>query len=496
MRMGSLTAMVRVGMIGGALIVGTGCAVGPNYKAPEMKVPDGYGATTRPSAEATAAELRQWWTNFNDSTLNSLIERATQENLDLRLAELRIRESRAARGVARAGYYPSVDAQGSYRRSRDSQTAFGGENTDSGGGGFDFGGSQVERDLYTAGFDASWEIDVFGGVRREVEAADADIQASIEDRRDVLITLLGDVARNYIELRGRQRRLAITRANLESQRQTLELTRARFNAGVVGELDVARARALVETTAAQIPLIQQNVRESIHRLGVLLGREPAALLEELGNEGPIPVGVTELPVGLPSDLLRRRPDIRRAERQLAAQTARIGVATADLFPRFSLTGSFGLQSEKFSNLGDSASIFYNWGPAFRWNIFNAGRVRSEIAVQNAREQQQLVVYEQTVLNSLEEVENAMVAFQRQQERRVSLASAVDANRRAVTLANDLYSRGLTDYLAVQESQRNLLQAEDQLALSEEQVSSNLVALYKALGGGWEPEEQPEQANSR
>jgi NodT family efflux transporter outer membrane factor (OMF) lipoprotein len=281
--------------------------------------------------------------------------------------------------------------------------------------------------------------------------------------------------------------LAITLANLRSQQETLELTRARFNAGVVGELDVARARALVETTAAQVPLIQQNVKESIHRLAVLLGLPPAELLNELGEAAPIPTGVTELPVGLPSELLRRRPDIRRAERELAAQVALIGVATADLFPRFSLTGQFGLQSEEFSSLGNSESIFFSWGPAVRWNIFSAGRIRSNIAVQDARAEQQLVLYEQTVLNSLEEVENSLVSFQREQERRVFLSNAVDANRRAVTLANDLYVRGLTDFLAVQEAKRNLLQAEDQLALSEERVSSNLVALYKALGGGWDAE---------
>ncbi|MBC8105388.1 MAG: efflux transporter outer membrane subunit [Anaerolineae bacterium] len=467
--------MATTAILGAAMIAG--CSVGPDYKPPQPKLPESYGATTQPTSWI---ELRQWWTTFNDKTLDSLIDRAAVANLDLKLAAARIREARAARGVVNADFYPSVDGTGSFRRSRDSQTAFNNGN-DAG----DFGGSQVERNLFEVGFDSTWEIDVFGGVRRSVEAANADIQVSIEDQRDVLVTLLGDVARNYVELRGRQRRLAITRANLKSQQETLELTRARFNAGMVGELDFARSKALADTTAAQLPLIQQNVKESIHRLSVLIGREPSALLQELGTEGPIPVSVSELPVGMPSDLLRRRPDIRRAERQLAAQSARIGVATADLFPRFSLTGSLGLQSEEFKDLGNSESIFFNYGPGFRWNLFNAGKFRSNIAVQNAREEQQLVLYEQTVLNSLEEVENALTAFQLEQNRRTSLQSSVEANRRAVTLANDLYSRGLTDYLAVQETQRNLLSAEDQLALSEQAVSSNLVALYKALGGGWE-----------
>ncbi|CAN5714774.1 efflux transporter outer membrane subunit [soil metagenome] len=475
-----MRSVFNVSILTVAMLVG-GCSVGPDYKPPMPDMPESYGATTQPTSWI---DLRQWWTTFNDATLNSLVDRAAAANLDLKLAAARIREARAARGVANADFYPTVDGTGSYRRIRNSQSTFNsGSNNNSGS--TNFGGSSAERNLFEVGFDSTWEIDVFGGVRRSVEAANADIQASIEDQRDVLVTLLGDVARNYVELRGGQRRLALTRANLKSQQETLDLTRARFNAGMVGELDVARAQALADTTAAQIPALRQQVQQSIHRLSVLIGREPAALSEELGAEGPIPTGVSSLPVGMPSDLLRRRPDIRRAERQLAAQSARIGVATSDWFPKFSLTGSLGLQSEKFKDLGKSESVFFNYGPGVRWNLFDAGKIRSNINVQNAREEQQRVQYQQAVLNSLEEVENALTAFQLEQTRRVSLSSAVEANRRAVRLANDLYSRGLTDYLSVQESQRNLLAAEDQLAQSETTVSSNLVALYKALGGGWE-----------
>jgi NodT family efflux transporter outer membrane factor (OMF) lipoprotein len=462
--------------------------VGPDYQgAPDAPVPAQYGeSTTRP---AVSVDLTRWWTTFNDPTLDSLVQRAAESNLDLQLAAARLRESRAARGIVRADYFPPIDATGSYTRSRSSLNGFGG-----GGGsqgnvipGFSGGSFDRDFDLYQVGFDSTWEIDVFGGVRRAVEAADAEIQASIEDTRDVLVTLLGDVARNYIELRGAQRQLAITRANLASQQETLDLTRARFNAGLVGELDVARAQALVAATSATIPRIEQREREAVHRLGVLLGREPSALSEELGQEGPIPSGVSAVPVGLPSELLRRRPDIRRAERQLAAATARIGVATSDLFPKFTLTGSIGLQSEQARDLAESDSVFWSVGPGVRWSVFNAGKVRSTIAAEGARQEQALVQYQQTVLNALEEVENAIVAYDREQTRRVSLSVAVDSNRRAVDLANQLYSRGLVDFLNVQESQRSLLIAEDQLAESDAQVSSNLVALYKALGGGWDPD---------
>jgi NodT family efflux transporter outer membrane factor (OMF) lipoprotein len=481
--MNSVNRRLRLSALGLLAFTIGGCSVGPNYKQPELGLPSRYGeSTTRPSGEAT-----RWWSTFKDPTLDSLVARATQNNLDLQLATARIREARAQRGVENAGFFPAVDAIGNYDHQRISRST---ANNFTGGGGGSGGGFKREFDFWEVGFDSTWEVDVFGGVRRAVEAADADIQASVEDRRDVLVTLLGDVARNYIELRGRQRQLSITRANLLSQQETLDLTRARFNAGLVGELDVARAQALVATTSAQVPAFEALIRQSIHRLGVLLGQEPSALAAELGPEGPIPLGVGLVPVGLPSDLLRHRADVRRAERQLAAQTARIGVATADLFPRFTLTGSFGWQSERFKDLADDDSLAWHIGPGVRWNIFDAGKIRSNINVQDARQEQALVQYRQVVLTSLEDVENALVNYDREQTRRVALAAAVDSNRRAVELANQLYSRGLVDYLNVQEAQRSLLAAEDQLVQSDTAVSSNLVALYKALGGGWEAMEQP------
>jgi NodT family efflux transporter outer membrane factor (OMF) lipoprotein len=348
-----------------------------------------------------------------------------------------------------------------------------------------FPGIDLERDLFKTGFDASWEIDLFGGVRRSVEAGDANIDASVENRRDTLVTLLGDVAKNYIDLRGFQHRLAVAQSNLKSQQESLELTKVRFQAGLASDFDVARAEAQVNTTAAQIPTLESSLKQAAYRLDLLLGLEPGALSMELSNDAPIPALPPEVLMGLPSELLRRRPDIRRAERQLAAATAQMGAATADLFPRFSLTGSGGLQSFSASDWFTSGSRFWSVGPAVRWPIFDAGRIRANIEVRNAQQEQALRQYEKAVLSALQEVENSLVNYSKEQARYQSLVEAVAANRRAVEMANELYVRGLSDFLNVLDAQRSLLSSENDLAQSEATMASNLVSLYKALGGGWE-----------
>lgn len=466
----------------------SGCKVGPNYKAPLTKVPATWGETeTKPSAEnvstvdAAQVPVTRWWSTFEDPMLDSLVERAVVANLDLQFAQARVREARAQRGIIKADLYPTVNGSASYQRSRNSEnlTAV----PQPGPGSPTLG---LEGDFYQVGFDASWEIDVFGRVRRNIEAADGDLAAEVENRRDVLVTLLSEVARNYIELRSFQRQVAIARANLEAQQETLDLTRIRFDAGLVSDLDVARAEAQVQTTASQIPTFETSIQQSIHLLSVLLGQEPNALLAELRPEKPIPPTPPNVPVSLPSELLRRRPDIRRAERQLAGATARIGAATADLFPRFSLTGFLGFAGSKADNLIDSGSRTWNILPGITIPI-DFGRIRSNIAVQNAREEQAVVTYEQTILTSLREVMDALVSFSNEQDRRQKLASAVDSNQRAVDLANQLYQQGLTDFLTVLQAQRDLYETEDSLVQSNRDVSSNLVALYKALGGGWEIE---------
>ncbi|HEV8607835.1 MAG TPA: efflux transporter outer membrane subunit [Tepidisphaeraceae bacterium] len=482
------------------LILLAGCTVGPDYHAPATQIPDsfsnrGSGSAGQSSDDSTTrpVSLAQWWGAFEDPTLNALIEQAIKSNQDLKIAEARVREARALRTVAGAARWPNLDASGSYNRTRRSENisgfagGFGGTGGETGGsggtGGFGFG--DRDEDFYQAGFDASWELDVFGGVRRSIEAANADLAAVEENHRDVLVSLLAEVARNYIELRGLQRQRVVALANVESQRQSLELSSSRFKAGVANELDVKRAEALVAGSESAIPPIEAAIQRAIHRLNVLEGRQPEAKLEELSQERPVPTAVGQVPVGLPSDLLRRRPDIRRAERELAGATARIGVATADLFPKFSLTGSSGLQSSDLSDLPKASSEFWSLGPGFRWPIFSAGRIRGNIRAQNARQEQALARYEQTVLLALEDVENALVNYGKEQERFRSLDTAVKANRRSVEMASELYTRGVIDFLNVLEAQRSLFASEDQLISSEKALSADLVALYKALGGGWE-----------
>jgi multidrug efflux system outer membrane protein len=465
--------MFSVRAFGFVLLVSIlGCTVGPNYRKPEPSIPKNWAETERVGIKTSAPQVVRWWTLFGDQELDSLIDRAVRSNKNLKLAEARIREARAQLKIAGSQAFPTLDTAGSYTRLRQS------ENIPTSQPG-------VEYNLFQAGFDASWEIDLFGGVRRAVEAAKADLAASEENRRDVLVTLLGEVAINYLQVRGNQRRIAIARENIKIERQTLELTRGRFEAGLGNILAVTQSEALLATTEAKIPPLEISVRQAIHRLAVLLGMEPEALLGELLREGSIPPVPPEVPIGLPSDLLRRRPDVRRAERELAAATARIGVATAALFPSFSLTGSLGLQSTSSSNFVTSGSHFWTLGSVLQWPIFDAGKIRATIEVQNARQEQALLSYENAVLSALEDVENGIVTYSRDQETRRSLVGAVEANRRAVEISRELYVKGLVDFLNVLQSEGSLYQAEDQLVQNEQGVSTDLVGLFKALGGGWD-----------
>ena len=457
----------------------TGCAVGPDYKKPEVAVPESFHGTGEDASSVSPAALIKWWAVFNDSILNSLIEKSVNSNLDLRIAEARIKEVRASRGLVDSDRWPKINASGSFTENRISENTPQGKRSKTSG--------SIEYDLYQAGFDASWEIDLFGSVRRAVEAASADIDASAEARRAVLATLLGDVARNYLELRGTQRQIRITSENLKVQEETLKLIQERYKAGLSSYLDVTRAEAQVAAAAAQIPALERSIKQASHRLSVLSGQEPGALWSELSKEATVSVPSSRIAAGIPVDLLRRRPDIRRAERDIAAASARIGVAAADLLPRFSLSGSFGWQADNADDTSSSASRFWSFGPAIRWPLFTAGRIMANIKVQDARYEQALAHYEQTVLIALEDVENSLVALSIEQARMKSLAQAAEATRQSVTMARELYSKGLIDFLNVLDAERSLLSSESQLAVSETALSTNLVALYKALGGGWEEE---------
>lgn len=461
-----------------------GCSVGPDYKTPKKEISSNWSELPSSGVSTQEENIQKWWALFQDPMLGSLVERAVKSNHDLREAEARVREARAQRGVASSQFWPNINTAAQYQRVRQS------ENLSFVASGIPEAGFApgLERDIYEAGFDASWEIDIFGKVRRSVEAAKADLAAVEENRRDVLVSLLSEVTRNYIEARGFQRRLAVAKNNIRTQEAVWKLTKSRFDAGLTSELDSVQARAQWETTQSQIPALESLLRQAIHRLGVLIGEEPGSLLKELLVEAPIPTASLEIPIGLPSDLLRRRADIRRVERELAAATARIGVATADLFPRLSLTGAFGLQSEELDDFTSGDSRFWNVGPALRWPIFQGGRIRNNIKVQNARQEAALIRYEKAVLTSLEDVENALVKYSNEKIRFEHLSRAVDANAKAVDLANERYTKGLSDFLNVLDAQRLLYLSQDELVQSQVTVVSNAVALYKALGGGWEVEE--------
>jgi NodT family efflux transporter outer membrane factor (OMF) lipoprotein len=441
-----------------------GCMVGPDYHPSQTTSPAKWTGQTGPQNVSPDAILLQWWTQFNDPNLTSLIERAMKSNLDLRQAEERIRQARAQSGVVSSGFWPTADMTGSYTRSRS-------------------GGPPI-RNLYQTGLDAAWELDIFGGTRRNIEAAQADIQASIEDRRDVLITLASEVAINYVQLRGFQQEIIIAQNNLKAQQQSAYVVRKRYEGGFVSALDVANADAQVATTLSQIPVLETSAQQTIYNISVLLGREPASLLDELSPSSSIPSTPPEVPTGLPSEMLRRRPDIRRAEVQIHAATARIGVATADLFPKFNLAGSLSVSADRMKSLRwDSRS--WSFGPSVDWQIFNAGRVSSNIEVQKALQQQAVLTYQKTVLTAIQDVENALVAYAKEQEHHKALIEAVNANRKATELSTKLYVEGQTDFLSVLVAQRSLYSSEDALVQSTRNLSTDLIALYKALGGGWD-----------
>ena len=460
-----------------------GCsAVGPNYTRVEPAVPSKFGSLEQgiSSSESLDAEmLSSWWNIFRDPVLNSLIRRAVNGNLDMRIAEARVRQARALSAVSESRHYPEGGVEAGYQRQRRSESGFSGQ---TGGTSVSFG--PRETDLFLAGFDASWEIDVFGGIRREIEASQADLAASVEALRNALITLQGEVARNYIELRGQQLRLQIARKEAEIRKENLGLIDARLRAGLVNELDLARGKGDLANAESRIPLLENFLRGSFHRLAVLLGREPISLVAELEMEKQLPDVPENLPAGLPSDLLRRRPDIRRAERELAASTARIGVSTAELFPKFSLTGSFGYQATKLEDLPQESSNFWRIGPTFRWSILNFKRITASIEASKAVREEALARYEKSVLNSLEEVENALVALSREKLRSEALAKGVEANSLASELAMERYKAGFQSYLEVIDAETALYIGQDLLAQSQQNRALALVSLYKALGGGW------------
>lgn len=465
------------------LLVTASCTVGPDYRPPSLALPPAWLEAWNYGIDSSPADLSRWWTQFNDPILDALVERAVKSNFDLAVAQARIREARAALGASDAELWPTLDGAASYGRSRTSASSIGSGNQS--GGASSSSQVDLERSLFKTGFDAAWEVDIFGGARRRIEAAEAALDAAVEERRSVLVTLLGDVAKNYIDTRALQRRLAIAQDNLQAQQDVLALTKVRFAAGLAGDLEVAQAEGQARTTAAQIPPLESALKQTVYRLDVLVAGQPGLLWNELAQPGAIPALPPQAQVGMPVELLRRRPDIRHAERQLAAATAQVGAATADLYPKFSLTGIFGLQSISAGDWLVGRSRFWSIGPTITWPVFDAGKIRANIEIRNAQQEQALRLYEKSVVTGLAEVESALVNYSKEQTRYRSLLEAVSANERAMGMAEDLYTQGLVAFLNVLDAQRSVFASESDLAQSEASLAANLVALYKALGGGWE-----------
>ena len=453
-----------------------GCAkVGPDHAQPVMDLPDAWQAGADGGLTARQPDpefLAEWWKGLGDPLLGELVLQAVAGNLELRQAKARLAEARAGRDLTSAQLFPAVDFSGSLIRTRS-------------------GGRDSTR--YSIGFDAGWELDLFGGIRRSVEAAEAQEAAGREDLRDVLVTLTAEVALNYIDLRTFQARLAIAYRNLADQEETYALTEARYRSGLTSELALQQARYLVYGTRAQIPNLETGLARTAHLLAVLLGRPPGSMNDRFEAVAPLPELPATVAVGIPADLLRRRPDIRRAERALAAQTARVGAATADLYPSFTLGGSIGLDALSAGSLFSSGSRSSSFGPRVNLPIFTGGAIRSNIRIQSARQEAALVEYQSTVLTALREVEDGLTAYAREQERNLFLRDSLEAARETSTLAEIQFQAGLVNFTEVLIARGSLLSFEDQLAQSTGTMNLNLIRLYKALGGGWAnifPEQPP------
>ncbi len=490
------------GFISFALLL-TGCAVGPDYIKPEAPKPQNWIEGKDPAIKSDLADFSRWWTIFNDPVLNVLVEKAYKQNLPLQIAGIRILEARARLGISTGDLYPQSQAvEGGYTYTDVSKNTANSQR-----------GADLHYGNMDLGFDAAWELDFWGKFRRAVESDKGKLEASIASYDDLLVTLTAEVARTYIFIRTLEARLAIARANVKIQEQSLEIAQTRFKEGDVTELDVQQAIALLRDTQATIPRIQADLRQNKNGLSILLGTLPGKLKGLLETPKAIPTVPAEVSVGVPSELLRRRPDIRLAERQLAAQSALIGVAKADLYPHFSLFGSIGLRASdsdvtaagspggsSFSDLWDSDSIEFYGGPAFTWNIFNYGRIKNRVRVQDARFQQLAVNYQNTVLRAAQEVEDAMVAFLRSQDEVKFLSESVKAATRSVDISMIQYREGLVDYQRVLDTQRFQSQEQDLLTEIKGSVVLNFIAMFKALGGGWQIREGkdfvPEQTRKK
>lgn len=451
----------------------SGCVVGPDYKFPSLDLPTFWGKQEQatPAVEpAKPADLARWWQRMNDPLLTDLIDEAVAGNLDVASAKANIREARASYRQSGGALLPSVDGSASATRSKSRSSGF---------------GSSGASNQYQAGFDAAWELDLFGANQRALEAAAYGLDAANEDLRAVLLTLIGDVASNYVELRGYQARIDLARRTVESQRETVALTRTKFEAGASSAIDLANATGQAASTEASLSALEASYAASVHRLSVLTGQAPAALTNRLAAVGPIPAPALPIPTGVPADILKTRPDVRFAERQYAQSTAQIGQAEAARYPSISLTGSIATSGQNLGDLGKSSSIGWSFGPSLTVPIFNGGQLAAGVELAEAQRDRFFIAYRTAVLIALEDVENATVSLSQERLRYDRLTEAATNYRQAVTLARALYQAGSSSFLEVLDADRSLYSAEDSLIQSQVAITTNYIALNKALGGGWD-----------
>ena len=454
------------------------CTVGPDFHKPQ---PTQITEWSKPSKAATSQVLAEtmkerWWEVFNDPKLSALTQRALTDNLDLKLAGSRLQQSRAVRQVITANRYPNTAATGSYTRKRNSGE---GLSDPSGHNG------QSAFNLWDAGFSASWELDLWGRVRRETEAADANLEVAENDRRGVLLSVLAETAQDYIQLRGVQNTRLVTEQNLNVARHSLKLSQLRLADGVATDLDVAEAAAQVAAIESRLPALEQRQWQLINALSLLMGEPPQALAAELSTDAPVPQTPRQVAIGLPSQLAERRPDIRQAEARLHAATASIGVAKGDFYPRITLSGNVGSQAMQLSDFGSWGSRAFGIGPQFSLPLFDGGRLRGVLNLREAQQQEAAIAYQQTVLRAWHEIDDQLTAYNASQLRRDSLAEAVRQNQIALQTAQQQYVEGVVDFVNVLTVQGALLATQEQWVESSTGVSLAMVGLYKALGGGWE-----------
>lgn len=457
----------------------TGCAVGPDFIKPTPQVPANFvqGAQVPGEIEGKGDVVDGWWHSFNDAELDALIIQAVQSNKDLETALSRVNQARAVRREAFLDLFPTVTSQGTYTRSHVPTRTFAGN-------AFPAQRSHIDNEYYAAGFDAVWELDLFGRVRRGVEARDAESAASIAELRDAIRIVVSEIARNYFILRGTQQQVAVAKENAKTQEQVVKIAQALFKGGQSTEFDVVRAKAQLSNTLATVPALEARAQAALYRIAVLCGKQPSEVSPDLGKTKSLPTYAGPVTIGDPAGLLQRRPDVKVAEMRLAAATAGIGVAKGDLFPKVTFTGSVSLQAHTLGDLGSKDSDAFRLLPSISWPAFNLGRVFANIDQAEAIRDGALAQYEQAVLVALEDTESALVQFSASRQRRDLLTQSVENSGRAVQIARTQYENGLIDLLPVLDAQRVALTSQLELAQSQTELLTTLVGLFKALGGGW------------